>query len=181
MKKEKQKIILKLFKDGIYYCEKDGSIYSRHNFRHGLHPKRYRLMRGRYYPNNRYGEVGLTIKKGIVIRAKIHQVMCLYFKGEYPEGMQINHIDGNKINNRIENLEIVTPKENYAHAKKMGLIRITKGEEHFRAKLTEGNVLKMRQMYKTGKYFHRELAEKFGVTKSVATRAISGTTWKHVK
>lgn len=47
--------------------------------------------------------------------------MVKQFIGEIPEGMVINHKDGNKHNNNIENLEIITNIENIHHAWKTGL------------------------------------------------------------
>ena len=41
-----------------------------------------------------------------------HRVIWYYFNGEIPEGMQIDHINGDKTDNRLENLRLVTPKEN---------------------------------------------------------------------
>lgn len=43
---------------------------------------------------------------------KVHRIVYETFKGRILEGMQVNHIDENKLNNRVENLNLMTPKEN---------------------------------------------------------------------
>ena len=43
---------------------------------------------------------------------KVHRLVWEAFKGPIPDGLQINHIDEDKTNNKLENLELVTPKEN---------------------------------------------------------------------
>lgn len=52
----------------------------------------------------------------------VHSLVATSFLGPCPEKKQINHIDGVKINNRIENLEYVTQPENMSHAKRIGLL-----------------------------------------------------------
>ena len=56
-------------------------------------------------------EIGL-IKKGMLV----HRLVYECFHGPIPDGMQINHIDSNRQNNCINNLESVTPSENVKHA-----------------------------------------------------------------
>lgn len=56
----------------------------------------------------------------------VHRLVCEAFNGPIPKGYVVNHIDGNKANNNIENLEAVTPKQNMQHAYKMGLIPHTR-------------------------------------------------------
>lgn len=51
----------------------------------------------------------------------VHQLVMLAFAGPCPKGMNINHRDGIKGNNRLENLEYVTPKENFQHSVDIGL------------------------------------------------------------
>ena len=66
------------------------------------------------------------IKTGACNRP-VHCLVWEAFVGEIPNGMQINHIDGDKHNNTLENLELVTPKENIQHAWKTGLCKSRKG------------------------------------------------------
>lgn len=57
---------------------------------------------------------------------KIHRLIVEAFIGEIPEGLCVNHKDGNKANNNLDNLEVVTHLENMRHAYKLGLIKIQK-------------------------------------------------------
>lgn len=56
----------------------------------------------------------------------------------------------------------------------------TKGEEVHSAKLTGADVLLIRKLFATGKYFQRELAEAFGVTESTMSSLLRSKTWKHL-
>lgn len=51
----------------------------------------------------------------------IHSLVMLAFCGPTPKGMIINHIDGNKLNNRLDNLEFITQGQNIQHAYDHGL------------------------------------------------------------
>jgi hypothetical protein len=53
----------------------------------------------------------------------IHRLIAKHFVPNTELKREVNHIDGNKKNNCISNLEWVTPKENIAHAVKNGLIK----------------------------------------------------------
>jgi hypothetical protein len=46
----------------------------------------------------------------------VHRLVYESFRGPIPDGLEINHIDGNKKNNSLENLEAVTRKQNLHHA-----------------------------------------------------------------
>ena len=78
--------------------------------------------------------------------------------GEIPKGMQINHLNGIKTDNRIENLECVTPRENMKHAIKLGTWIPN------RRKLTDEEVLNIRKMYKPRVYGLQKLADEFNMT-----------------
>jgi hypothetical protein len=106
----------------------------------------------------------------------VHSIVCLAFLGEKKKGQEINHIDGNKTNNILKNLEYCTHSENIKHAFKLGLSERKVGSKNGMAKLTEKQVLEIREhAAKNGRYYGRKmLAEKYKVCectiKEVVTR-----------
>lgn len=94
---------------------------------------------------------------------RVHRLVMAAFVGPCPEGKGVNHIDGIKHHNHVENLEYATPKENDEHALRMGLKptgdrhwsrrcpeKAKKGEDHNKAKLTENDVLNIRFLHSQG-------------------------------
>jgi hypothetical protein len=75
----------------------------------------------------------------------VHVLVATLFLGTKPAGLEINHIDGNKLNNNIENLEYVTKSQNQKHAIKLGLVDIDRlrntkklcGDDHWTHKKPE--------------------------------------------
>lgn len=65
-----------------------------------------------YTRKDGYQQVGLTDNEGKQHMQLVHRITWIAVKGEIPEGMQLNHKDECKSNNHIDNLELVTPKEN---------------------------------------------------------------------
>ena len=61
--------------------------------------------------NNGYYRVALC-KNSIVKKYLVHRLVWIAFNGQIPEGYEINHLDEVKSNNRLENLNLVTHKEN---------------------------------------------------------------------
>ena len=61
--------------------------------------------------NEDYMQVTLSINKKPKLY-KVSRLVYMLFKGDIPDGMQVNHIDEDKNNNHISNLNLMTPKEN---------------------------------------------------------------------
>ncbi len=75
--------------------------------------------------NNRgYLRLGLCFK-GKIRYDSVHRLVAEAFIPNPKNLPEVNHIDGNKLNNRVENLEWVTKGENQIHAYKTGLRKIT--------------------------------------------------------
>lgn len=94
--------------------------------------------------------------------ASVHRVVYETFNGDIPKGMVINHKDGNKQNNHIENLEICTPSENTIHAYATGLAFGKAGEDNSQAKLTAEQFLQICELLMEGAT-NKEIAELFGL------------------
>ena len=110
--------------------------------------------------------------KGFVVQ----QLVLEAFAGPRPEGQEINHKDGNKLNNRLENLEWVTRAENMRHAYRIGLNPLKHGRKTWSAKLTDALVLKIRASEED----HEVLAQRYGVSVSAIRHVRTGRTWKHL-
>lgn len=93
--------------------------YSISNLGNVYSSKRNRILK----PTNTtkgYVQVHLS-KNGNVVNAPIHRLVAKAFIANPFNKLQVNHIDGNKHNNRVENLEWCTNSENQKHAIKLGL------------------------------------------------------------
>ena len=78
----------------------------------------------------------------------VHRLVAMAFLGAIPRGPRINHKDGDKRNNCLDNLEICTPEQNRAHAARTGLL--LRGEANPSSRLTDAKVRAMRQMRAEG-------------------------------
>ena len=117
---------------------------------------------------------------------RVHRLVAMAFIPNPENKPQVNHIDGNKQNNNLNNLEWVTNQENVQHAFKIGLEKAHYGEEHGMAKLTNEDVLTIRKLYAGGitdfnnKYSQRELAKMYGVKQSTIWGILHRKNWSHI-
>ena len=97
-----------------------------------------------------------------------------------PENLpQVNHIDGDKTNNNIENLEWCTPSQNIQHSHDTGLKVSYKGEKSGQAKLTEVQVLEIKDKLSKG-ITQRKLAKEYSVGLTTICNINTGKKWKHL-
>ena len=109
----------------------------------------------------------LTLRLDINKKVLIHRAVLETFKPvPNMEDLQVNHIDGNKRNNLLSNLEWVTREENMQHAIKQGLFNPQNrtGEKHPLCKLTTIQVQEIRNKINSGNFTQRQLAKEYGVS-----------------
>ena len=144
--------------EGLYRVSSEGVLVSTpRRGTNGGAVTRYKMKHG-------YEEYHL-FKDGKRHRRYVHRVLAKCFISNPENKPCVNHIDGNPLNNTMDNLEWVTHKENIQHAVKTGLMT-TIGENHHSVKLTDKNVLEIRDLYNHKIYNQRELSEIYGVAQS---------------
>ena len=96
-----------------------------------------------------------------------HKVIAECFLGKRPEGYTVNHIDGNKLNNNLSNLEYISRVDNYKHALKKGLKR------NIANYLTAEEASDMVEFYYNTSYTMKEICSWFGFDKIVIQSLIN--------
>lgn len=143
-----------------YEITRDGKIINRHTGR---------ILRGQ--PNGK-GYLRVSIGKKLMF---IHRLVAEKYIPNPENKPQVNHKDGNKLNNCVDNLEWTTNQENRNHAVKNDLH--LKGEKCPYAKLTEENVREIRADKTHSIDFW---ADKFNVSKATISDIRTYRTWKHI-
>lgn len=153
-----------------YYALEDGNIYSECTHKNLSWQK----------DKNGYAKVQMISTDGKRHRYSVHRLVLENFMPiENMENLQVNHIDDNKWNNNLANLEWVTASENSKHAYSIGLKNQT-GEHNNASKLTEENVKEIIEMLLSKKYTQAEIGKKFNVKADTIGAIKQKKNWKHL-
>jgi len=107
----------------------------------------------------------------------VHRLVSEHFIPNPSNKSQVNHKDGDRLNNKVDNLEWVTPPENMQHAHRLGLINYNKGVL-CNNKLSEKDVVNIRTALSS--LSTKELADILGVHYTTIRNIKLGKSWKHV-
>ena len=102
----------------------------------------------------------------------IHKLIMLAFAGPRPDGMCACHNDGDKTNDKLENLRYDSYKNNSLDKKKHGTE--LSGEARHNSSLTDKETREIVELYLTGEYTQAEICEKYGVGRKVLGNVING-------
>mgnify|MGYP000942750395 CR=1 FL=1 len=156
---EGEKVLLGLINSGKFVVDDQGRIWragkrSEHKTPAGYLQLRAMVNGTRYY-------VGA------------HRIVWAYFKGPIPDGMIVNHKNGIKDDNRLNNLELNTYSGNMSHAMQNGL-KDQYGEKNPASKLSDRQIAQIRLAYAGGGYTMKTLGEKFGVSFKTISKIVRG-------
>jgi hypothetical protein len=150
-----------------YYACTDGHVY-----RNGV-----KLKGASCGKNVEYRRLVVFYEDGSSKRHFVHRIIAEAFIENQDQKPCVNHINGKKDDNRVENLEWVTYSENTQHAIRTNLI--LSGSDRPQAKINEQTVHEICQLM-VESWRNKEICEKFGLSKSIVTNIRNGVSWENI-
>lgn len=152
----------------FYYATEDGHIYS---------SKSRRLITERLN-NKGYKIVNLSID-GKCKTFSVHRLIAQAYIPNPNNLPTINHKNGIKTDNRIENLEWVTFSENTTHAVATGLLMPAKGRDTKNGRFEDEDIKRIKELYSQGLSQYK-IAEMYNVTRGTIQQILNGHTYSYV-
>lgn len=151
--------------EGIYQVSSLGRIRSvdrlvfngqKHYFKNG------RILKVWTGKTSAYQQISLS-HNGHIVNQLVHRIVAEHFLSDWDKSLEVNHIDGDKHNNSVANLEMCTRQENILHSIKRGL-KQDYGEKSHNSKLTNEEAFAIRIQHSQG-VPQKSLAARYRVCK----------------
>jgi hypothetical protein len=130
---------------------------------------------------NGYKEVNLHISPQVSKMCYVHRAVYFSFNPNADYSLEINHINCDKSDNSLSNLELVTASENMRHAytNNLNKISVRYGESSGCSKLKEHEVLEIRKIYAETRAVNK-IAKMFGIGNTHVQRIVKRQSWAHI-
>lgn len=109
---------------------------------------------------------------------QVHRLVLEAFVGPCPPGQEASHLNNRPGDNRVDNLAWRTHVENEGDKRRFGTLVV--GAKNGRAKLTPGEVQRIRKLSTTGRWTQREIAARYSVTGSAVWDIVHRRNWTHL-
>lgn len=135
-------------------------------------------MKTRNRAGTEYQIINFMTIKGKKKTFRAHRLVLMAFNPvENMSQLEVNHIDGDKTNNKLENLEWCSSSKNQKHAFKLGLQKPRKGEKSNFSKLSAEDIKHIFELREKGKT-QQEIADIVGCTRSNISYILNKKTWQ---
>lgn len=164
-----------------YAIDKSANVWTckEHNFKDNLFKNEWRKLKVKTNPKQGYLFVCMSAYKGENKTTTIHRLLSLAFIPNHNNYPCVNHKDGNKLNNSLDNLEWCTHKHNSVHCIEKGLRNTAKGERIPNSFLKEQDIKDIFSLKKNG-LLNREISEIYNIDMSAISRILNKKSWAHV-
>jgi len=162
--------------EDLYKIDERGKLHS--NPRQGTKGK---IIKGSITKHG-YLRYGLKTKNKKQVNRFAHVLVAMAFIPNPDNLKEVNHEDGDKLNNSVTNLKWCTRSYNVKHAYDTGIKQANPrlGEAHPGSKLNNETVMLIRNEYKGKNTSHQKLGIKYGVSAGVIGRIVNNKSWKHI-
>lgn len=110
---------------------------------------------------------------------RVHRLVAKAFCGCINGKYEVNHIDGNKLNNRADNLEWCNRSENVKHAFNNSLAKPLRGSKNPTSVIDEIKAMTIKTMLMSG-FGPTEISKRYGVSINICKDISRGRTWNHI-
>lgn len=171
--------------EGLYQVSNLGNVRSMSRVQRNkkLGTTYFRQQRGRQRilrKNKRLGYIYVDLWNISGRTHRVHRLVAKAFLTPDKSRPDVNHKNGDKTDNRLENLEWCTKSENAQHAIETGLRKNQYGQESNLAKLKEHEVLNIISDYESGMGTQKQIGLKYGISQSHVSLILKGKSWQHI-
>ncbi|MEK6879243.1 MAG: NUMOD4 domain-containing protein [Nanoarchaeota archaeon] len=165
--------------EGIYKVSNRAKVKSLPRLDALGHKRRGKIIKPRK-SNRNYLRVALY-KKGIAKDFSIHRLVAIAFISNPYNYPQVHHKNDIQDDNYLENFKWGTALQNTHDAIKNGCFaNAAKGDDNSMAKFSKEQVIEMRKMWGTGKFYQKQIAEKFNTWQGTVSAIVLRKSWKHI-